>query len=282
MTNKLKRVTAVSLLVFLAACSGTPERPFRLAQTLPDVISGSHRSQANRARDSYRHPLETLEFFGVEPGMTVMEVWPGGGWYTEILAPYLQARGTYIAAGFVTSAEGAPQYRRDLMVDFRAMLAARPDLYGRVSVVELGRPDSWDVVPADSVDRVLTFRNVHNWISGGYEREMFQAFYRALKPGGVLGVVEHRADPAATIEQMKKSGYVTEDYVIRLAEAAGLRLQARSEVNANPRDTKNHPEGVWTLPPSLRLGNQDREKYLAIGESDRMTLKFVKPLLIGH
>jgi len=263
---------------FITACSGWP---LSGGASLAEVIAGDHRTPEFAARDRYRHPRETLEFFGVKPDMTVVEVWPGGGWYTEILAPYLRERGTYYAAGFVVSDADAPAYRRNLTAKFKEKLEARPELYDRVRVTELGRPDRWEACPPGTADLVLTFRNVHNWMGADYERDMFRAFHAALKPGGTLGVVEHRARPGTSLEQMKKSGYVTEEYVIEVATAAGFRLVAKSDVNANPSDTTDHPEGVWTLPPTLRLGEKDRAKYLAIGESDRMTLKFVKPVLLA-
>ena len=246
-------------------------------QALAEVIAGPHRTPAFRSRDLYRRPQQTLEFFGLKPQMSVVEVWPGAGWYAEILAPYLRTRGRYTAAGFAASAPDTNEFRRRLIRDFGAKLETRPDLYDAVVVAELGAPDRWQPAPPRSVDLVLTFRNVHNWMAAGYEQEMFKAFFEMLKIGGSLGVVEHRAPPGTSIEDMKRSGYVTEEYVIRLAEAAGFKLHGRSEINANPRDKAQHPEGVWTLPPILRLGAQDREAYLAIGESDRMTLKFVKP-----
>lgn len=250
----------------------TPEQ-----RALQAAVAAPHRSEAFRARDVYRHPAETLDFFEVRPDLSVVEIWPGTGWYTEILAPLLRERGRYTAAGFVTG-EDATEYRRKVDLDFRAKLAAAPALYDRVQLTELGMPDRWAAVPAGSADRVLTFRNVHNWIAGHYEQSMFDAFYAALKPGGLLGVVEHRARPGTDLEKMRKSGYVTEAYVKELAQQAGFVFIGAAEINANPADTTDHPEGVWTLPPTLRLGVQDRAKYLAIGESDRMTLKFMKPV----
>jgi predicted methyltransferase len=256
-----------------AACAGMSSAP---APSLDAMIAAPHRTPAYVERDPYRHPKETLEFFGVKPHHTVVEVWPGRGWYTEILAPYLRERGNYYAAGFSLAAEDTPRYQRDLTMEFAAKLAAAPELYGRVTHSQLGKPDQWTACPPGTADRVLTFRNVHNWMDGDYELEMFKAFHAALKPGGVLGVVEHRARPGTSREQMVKSGYVTEAHVIEVAEKAGFKLAARSEVNANPKDTTDYPGGVWTLPPVLRLKDADREKYLAIGESDRMTLRFVK------
>ena len=258
----------------LTACAGFTLTP---DWRLDAAIGGEYRTPAYVARDPYRHPKETLEFFGVKPDQVVVEVWPSSGWYTEILAPYLRERGKYYAAGFVVSDENAPEYRRNIAAAFAGKLAERPALYDRVVVTELGRPDRWAACPPGTADLVLTFRNVHNWMSADYEAEMFQAFHAALKPGGTLGVVEHRARPGTSREQMVKSGYVTEAHVIEMAEKAGFKFDAKSQVNANPKDTTDHPEGVWTLPPSLRLKDVDREKYLAIGESDRMTLRFVKP-----
>ena len=269
------RTTALLATVLLSACAGMSSKP---GPSLDAVLAGDHRTPAYVERDKYRHPKETLEFFGLESDQTVVEVWPGRGWYTEILAPYLRERGKYYAAGFAISlvADETPQYMKTINADFATKMAERPDLYSAVTVSELGKPDRWHACPAGTADLVLTFRNVHNWISGGFENEMFKAFHTALKPGGTLGVVEHRAKPGTSLEVMKKSGYVTEAYVIELAEKAGFKLVAKSEINANPKDTTDYPDGVWTLPPVLRLKDKDREKYLAIGESDRMTLKFVK------
>lgn len=273
---KASLIVALFATCLTAACAGRsifspPPSPLEIA------VDNPNRTAEFRARDRYRHPLETLEFFDVKPEMTVVEVWPGAGWYTEILAPLLRGRGDYTAAGFVVSDESSPRWRKDAAEDFAKKFSNMPQLYGHVQITELGAPDRWTMAPAGRVDRVLTFRNVHNWIAGGYEKEMFAAMFTALKPGGVLGVEEHRAKPDATIEQMKQSGYVTEAYVIQLAESAGFKLQAKSEINANPKDSKDYPQGVWTLPPSLRLGEQDKQKYLDIGESDRMTIRFVKP-----
>jgi predicted methyltransferase len=164
-----------------------------------------------------------------------------------------------------------------MQLEYNAKLAAHPDLYDHVTVTELGPSKNWEICPPGSADRVLTFRNVHNWMKGGYEHEMFAAFYRALKSGGVLGVVEHRAAPSSSVESMVQTGYISEEHVIALAVQAGFKLLARSEINSNPTDTKDYPEGVWSLPPTLRIGEHDKAKYLAIGESDRMTLKFIKP-----
>jgi len=247
------------------------------APNLDAVLAGPQRSAENRARDVYRHPAETLAFFGLKPNQHVVEVWPGGGWYAEILAPFLRESGRYTAAAFVTKGSEVPKWRVDMVASLRERFEAEPAVFGNPAITELGIPGSWTAAPSESADLVLTFRNVHNWLKGDYERRMFEAFYKALKPGGVLGVVEHRAKPGTPLEKMIASGYVTEALVIERAEAAGFKLDGRSEINANPKDSTDHPEGVWTLPPSLRLGDVDRGKYVAIGESDRMTLRFVKP-----
>lgn len=238
---------------------------------------GEHRSADNRARNEYRHPIQTLQWFGIEPDMTVVEVWPGGGWYTEILAPYLRDNGKYYAAGFVVDSPDTPDYRKRFQKNFEAKLAAEPALYDKAILKPLGPPESWSPAPAGSADAVLTFRNVHNWMSGEFEQQMFDSFFAMLKPGGILGVVEHRADTGTTLKKMKTSGYVTEEYVMELAKKAGFKLVDETEINANKADNHKHPKGVWTLPPSLRLKDKNRAKYLAIGESDRMTLRFVKP-----
>lgn len=239
---------------------------------LDEALAGAWRSEANRARDAYRHPRQTLEFFGVKPADTVIEIAPGAGWYTEILAPMLKDSGHFIAANAATSSS---DYARRTNEAYRELLDRNAAEFGEVQFVEYD-PAAPELGPADSADVVLTFRNVHNW--GDNAPAMFKAFFDVLKPGGTLGVVEHRAAPGATPEELKGSGYVPVDHVTALAAEAGFSLVAESEINANPKDTHDHEKGVWTLPPSLALGDQDRDKYVAIGESDRMTLKFQKPL----
>lgn len=247
------------------------------ATSLASMLNNPARSEANKTRDGYRHPAETLEFFGVEPTMTVVEIWPGGGWYSEILAPYLKANGSFYAAHFPTSET------RQGYINSRQRFADRiasDESFSKVQLTEFSPLEQSAIAPAGSADVVLTFRNVHNWYMGGSEEALagaFATFYTALKPGGVLGVVDHRLPEDRADEAMATSGYVKESLVIRFAEAAGFELVDYSDINANPNDTADHPSGVWTLPPSLRLGDEDRQKYLAIGESDRFTLKFVKP-----
>ena len=245
------------------------------AMDLEDIIAGPQRAEDNRKRDEFRHPVETLRFFQVAPEMTVVEVWPGMGWYTEILAPYLKDSGKLYAAHFVASSE-VPYFNK-IRGEFSAKLAADPDNYGGVEVVELNPGRSLLAIADGSADRVLTFRNVHNWLRDNSEQKAFELFFKALKPGGMLGVVEHRAPQDKDRQWMLDNGYVTEAYVIELAENAGFTLVERSDINSNPSDNAEHPSGVWSLPPTLRLGDTDREKYLAIGESDRMTLLFAKP-----
>ncbi|HET9428497.1 MAG TPA: methyltransferase type 11 [Allosphingosinicella sp.] len=236
------------------------------------AIAAPTRTPANIARDRYRHPVETLSFFGVEPDDTVVEIWPGAGWYTEILAPYvLQGGGTYYAAANGNGLNGA-----------RSRMTQNPGVYGgiRLASFPTGREGATEPrVPDGSADVVLTFRNVHNWMMGEtpFAEEAFRQMFAMLRPGGTLGVVDHRLPESADSARERTSGYLKTSTVRRLAEAAGFRLVAESEINANPNDTTDHPSGVWTLPPSLRLGDQDRDRYLAIGESDRMTLRFVKP-----
>ncbi|HYE34822.1 methyltransferase [Methylocaldum sp.] len=243
---------------------------------LDRALRGDHRDAGNRDRDQYRHPKETLRFFGLRPDMTVVEISPGRGWYTEILAPVLRADGKLYAVGFGPIQPGMPEYAAKMQKAYEAKLKARPDVYDRVVLTSMQNPKQAEFAPPGTADLVLTFRNVHNWIADGTADDMFKAMHRALKPGGTLGVVEHRAKPGTSPKDMMKTGYVTEDYVIALAEKAGFKLADKSEINANPKDTKDHPEGVWTLPPALRMGEKDRDRYLAIGESDRMTLKFAK------
>jgi predicted methyltransferase len=244
---------------------------------LAEVIAGKQRSETFRARDAARHPLETLRFFGLTPAQTVIEIAPGGGWYTEILAPYLRERGRLYEA--VDSKDAASEEQRRSRARFEEKLAKNPEVYDRVTLGTLpGRDRGFtDIAPPGGADLVLTFRNVHNWIEAGHLDENLRAFFAVLKPGGVLGVEEHRAAPGTSLARIIAGGYVPEDLVIARARDAGFELAGRSEANANPLDTKDHPNGVWSLPPTLRGGDVDRAKFIAIGESDRMTLKFVKP-----
>jgi predicted methyltransferase len=274
----MKRLKTVLLLSTVLACISSPVLAASETEMLLDqAIAGNHREAKNKARDVYRHPKETLLFFGLEANMTVVEIWPGAGWYTEILAPVLRDHGKLYAANLALQSKAVPDIRREFGQEYLKKLAGQPEIYDRVTLTELQAPEYTAIAPRGAADMVLTFRNVHNWAKDGNAEATFKAFYDALKPGGILGVTDHRAKPGTPLQEMIRSGYVTEDYVIELAQRAGFQLVAKSDINANPKDTKDHPKGVWTLPPTLRLGAQDREKYLAIGESDRMTLKFVKP-----
>lgn len=234
------------------------------ADPLKAAVAADHRTVGNVARDPARHPYETLSFFGIKPTDTVVELAPGGGWYTEILAPYLREQGQlYAVAGASTR--------------FKAKMDASA-VYGKVKITTFDAAKGQvEIAPPGSADAVLTFRNVHNWMDNGTAQAVFDAAFKALKPGGVLGIEEHRLPVLHAQDPKAKSGYVHEAVVIKFAETAGFKLAGKSEVNANPKDTADHPDGVWTLPPTYALKDKDRAKYQAIGESDRMTLKFVKP-----
>ena len=244
---------------------------------LKAALAAPHRTPAFVARDGWRHPQETLGFFGLQPGQTVVELSPGAGWYTEILAPLLRERGLLILGANDPASIHA--YYRRAAERLKAKLDARPDVYDRVQVSVFEPPTRLLSVAPGSVDRVLTFRNVHNWAAEGEATVLavFKSVHEALKPGGVFGVVDHRLPPDRVQDAKASSGYVQVAYVRRLAEAAGLRLDAASEINANPKDTADHPGGVWALPPTFANKDADRARYAAIGESDRFTLRFVKP-----
>jgi predicted methyltransferase len=249
----------------------------QVAPQLQAAVSGSWRTPANVVRDVYRHPAQTLSFFGVQPGQTVVEITPGGGWYAEILAPYLREDGQYVAAVVdpqALPAGGGRDYQQRSHDGLTKKFAEAPAQFDRAALVAFNPAAPVLGKPA-SADLVLTFRNVHNWRSNDQADDMFRAFFDVLKPGGTLGVVEHRAK--ADVPADDKSGYVGQAQVIALAEAAGFKLAGSSEVNANARDTTDHPKGVWTLPPSNSHDAADAAKYKAIGESDRMTLRFIKP-----
>jgi predicted methyltransferase len=274
LTNKRPQAFLLAaILLVTASCSTTSTRE-TTALALDNILAGSQRSPENSARDRYRHPKETLLFFGIRPEMRVLEVWPEPGWYTEIIAPLVREHGKYYAA--VIAADPQSKYVTERLSDYQQKLASQPALYGGVEVVTFPS-DGGDVVPPGSLDMVVTFRNIHNWMARNGAQQAFATAYKALKPGGVLGVVEHRGNPAVAQDPKAKSGYVNEDYAIRLIEGQGFRLVGESQVNANPNDTKDYEQGVWTLPPTYRLGDKDREKYTVIGESDRFTLKFIKP-----
>ncbi|KQY86866.1 class I SAM-dependent methyltransferase [Pelomonas sp. Root1444] len=254
-------LTAALATASMAAALGAHAQA---ADPLKAAVAADHRSVGNVARDVYRHPYETLSFFGIKPTDTVVELAPGGGWYTEILAPYLREQGQLYAA------DGGS-------ARFKAKMESL-GVYGKVRITAFDPAKGLlDIAPPGSADAVLTFRNVHNWMGQDKAQDVFNAAFKALKPGGVLGVEEHRLPAARTQDPKAPSGYVQEAAVIRFAEAAGFKLAGKSEVNANPKDTADHENGVWALPPTYTNKDKERAKYQAIGESDRMTLKFVKP-----
>ena len=269
----------------LGACGRNPETPPaaapQKAMTVADAVAGPWRGAADRARDPWRHPAETLGFWGLKPGQTVVEFWPGAGWYTDIVAPYLAANGGRLIAANLEPSDPASA---EIVEAFRAKLAAQPKVYGQVQITAFG-PTSGPVGPAGSADLVLFLRNLHNWMAAGIVEKAFREAFAALKPGGVLGIEEHRAAAGDVQDVLAANGYVQQAYAIRLAQEAGFVLDAASEINANPKDTRDHPFGVWTLPPvglTAPRGQPadptfDRAKYDAIGESDRMTLRLVKP-----
>lgn len=261
-TCKLLVPLAVALLLPAVAGAASAGLSDSTTAALQQAVNGHWRSAANQARDPYRHPVETLQFFGIRPDMTVVEISPGGGYWTEILAPYLKEKGTYYTA---ISARQTDTWKQKL--------EANPEIYGNVKVTLMNE----EIAPEGSADMVLTFRNVHNWMAAGTVDQMFAAFYKALKPGGILGVEEHRASDKVPQDPKASNGYVRQDYTVQLAEKAGFKFVGSSEILANPKDTKDWPKGVWTLPPTLALGDQDRDKYLAIGEADNFVLKFQKP-----
>ena len=275
----LRRVMGAMAVVLIGSFVGAAAAPSTSQDdALTKAISGAQRTDKERARDIYRHPRETLEFFNVKPTDRVIEIEPGGGWYLAILAPYLMQNGTYIAAPYVTgSAKARAEEEQDRSL-LQKRLQGNTAVFGQASVATLTDGHVVGAGAAGSADVVVTFRNLHNWVEDGHLDDNLHAFFEILKPGGVLGVEDHRARPDTPLDAMIRTGYVTEDFVIEHAKAAGFVLEASSPVNNNPKDTKDYTDGVWALPPTLRGGNTDREHYLAIGESDRMTLRFRKPL----
>ena len=269
----------------LAGCGRkTTPTAVRGKLSLDEAVAGVWRDPADKTRDVWRHPAQTLAFFGLKPRMTVVELWPGNGWYTDILAPYLAANGgTLYAAQFEANEPSEPAAKK-IVEAYAAKLAAKPRLYGQVSITSFG-PTSGPIAPAGSADLVLFLRNVHNWMAGGVAEKAFAQAFAALKPGGILGIEEHRADPGGVQDAVAANGYVQEAYVRQLAQEAGFLPDGASEINANPKDTKDYPFGVWTLPPTRLTAPRgeepnpdfDRTAYDAIGESDRMTLRFKKP-----
>lgn len=277
MTQSFKPSCALLLSVFLCSISPAGAATDMATETvLKTILAGDHRSEPNAARDGWRSPLEVLTFFGLRKDMTVVEMWPGSGrYYTEILAPLLRDTGVYYAANFAEDERSFDATRS--IAYFAEKNAERPDLYDQVIVTAFSNTQQ-TIAPSGSADMVLTFRNVHNFTMNEYVDEYFAAMYRALKPGGTLGIVDHRADPDVPRDPRGMNGYLQQDYVIELAADAGFVFEESSEINANPKDIKDYPEGVWSLPPISRLKDTpEADYYLSIGESDRMTLRFRKP-----
>ena len=279
-----------AIVLATSACGGTaPMVAPRVNEALPPAdpatdaklrasLGAAHRPDKERARDVYRHPLETLEFFGLRDTMTVVEISPGGGWYTAVLAPVLREHGKLFVAGGDPNGDPKSEGTQNAQ-GLRVRFQSKPDVFDRVQPVVLREGQPWVFGPPESADFVLTFRNFHNWVEAKTTERVLAAAFAVLKHGGVLGLVDHRASPGGPTDPkvVGDTGYVPEEYVIQLAEKAGFRFAAHSEVNANPKDTKDYPKGVWTLPPSYELGEKDHARYEAIGESDRMTLRLVKP-----
>ena len=284
----MKLVQALSLfaLFVVSAAGSATSQPFVIDREIQAAVDGEWRSADDKARDRYRHPAASLQVWGLEPAMTILEIQPGAGWWTEILAPYAKATGgRYFATAADLSNPKMSEGAKKARADFAARFAAKPDLYGKVELIDWGAVPR--KLPPETFDFILTARSIHGWMQQGptVAQDTFAEFHRALKPGGILAVEQHRANPTGGAAEKPETGYVSEQYVIDLATRAGFELAGKSEINANAKDTRDHPFGVWTLPPALRstaYGSNttdpafDHSKYLAIGESDRMTLKFVK------
>ena len=276
MSNRLNftKFGAIALAAMMAAPVAA-EMDAGTEAKLKAALMSPIRSEANKARDAARHPLETLKFFGVKDTMTVMEIWPSGGWYTEVLAPVLKDKGKFIGAHW--DPEAKSEFVVKAVGQYKEMLAKHPELSKDEMGVLWPASNKMSPAPAGSVDMILTFRNIHNWMAQDLQDKMFASFFATVKPGGYLGVVEHRAAADKPQDPKAASGYVREDFAIALAEKAGFKLVKKSEINANPKDTKDYPKGVWTLPPTYREGDVEKAKFTAIGESDRFTLLFQKP-----
>ena len=269
-------------LLLIGGCASTQTKEERALLDAPSpteaaneklsaAVTAAHRSPENRARDKYRHPQATLAFFGLQDNFTVLEMYPGGGWYTELLAPVLRERGKLL----VTSSDpnGDPEsYGVKRAKELDTLLKAHPEVFDEVEKVIID-DKNLSLGAANSVDMVLVFRSLHGWVQGGSADKHLSEIFRVLRPGGIFGIEGHRGKDG----KEPAGGYIPETKAIELIQSAGFKLDGKSEVNANPNDTKDYPKGVWTLPPNFAEGDKDREKYAAIGESDRFTLRFVKP-----
>jgi len=268
-----KSALFVSLCLLTGVAAAAAEAQKAPDPALVKAVADPARTPKYVARDPARHPVEMLTFFGLTPKMTVVEVWPGGGYWTEILGPYLKTSGHLIAA---VPFRGESAEEDKGTAAWKTKMDAQKDHLGTIKITDLGK-GHYEVAPPNSVDMIVTFRNFHNWMDGAYAEDALKGFYTALKPGGILGIEDHRGLDTKPQDPKAKSGYVRQDYTVEMAKKAGFELVGSSEMNANSKDTKEYPEGVWTLPPTLALGDKDRAKYVAIGESDRYTLKFRKP-----
>lgn len=275
--KRLSSIAALAVLLSTSALAANGPNSMDAATQakLKIVLAGTQRSDENKTRDQYRHPLEMLRFFGFKQDMAVMEIWPGGGWWTEILAPLLKEKGQYFAANLdPDKSEGV----KKSVASFQEKLDKDPASYSKAKVVAISpSTGKSEPVKPGTLDMVLTFRNIHNWMGAGDAKEMFEVMFKSLKPGGYLGVEEHRGRTDKEQDPKASNGYVREDYAIKLIESVGFKLVATSPVGDNPKDTKDYPKGVWTLPPTFAEGDKDRAKYAAIGEADNFTLLFQRP-----
>ena len=278
-TAKTAAPTIASLMAIALTLGGINANAAGTSAAIDDAVSGTQRTPELAARDVYRQPAPVLEFFGIEPGMSVLEIWPGkAGWYTEILAPLVRDDGQLTVAIFGDETDKFRDFMLSANEEFQQKLTTSPDVYDQVEIVSLWAPGQVAIGDDDAYDMVLTFRNLHNWLAWGQTDVILERIYSALKPGGTFGVIDHRANADAEIDPLARSGYVNQQLAIDLITDAGFEFIGSSELLANPKDTADHPRGVWTLPPTLAMGKDaDNSEYLAIGESDRFVLRFRKP-----
>ncbi len=266
----MNKISQIMLVATVASCSALTS----VADSLKTVVSGDHRTEANVIRDVYRNPQETLKFFGITENMTVIESWPGSGWYTEILAAYLKDNGKYIAATYNRNPDTQKSWQARLNKNYDEKFTANKETYGDIKVVSFAPGSDKELAMPGTVDAVLDFRNAHNWVKSAAS-EVPSTWFKSLKKGGIVGIVDHRMDDNKPY--IPANGYIHETQLIEIMEKEGFKFVGKSDVNSNPRDTKDHPKGVWTLPPTLAEKDANRNKYLAIGESDRLVMKFMKP-----
>jgi predicted methyltransferase len=272
---QVSRLLLLTLLIVMQSAGAAANKPED--DSLTNVVADPQRDPQFVARDSARHPAEELRFFGLRRSQSVVELWPGPGYWTEILAPYLAASGRYTVALPITKESALdPKTNAPNTKAWLTLVTTQGARFGVINETLLDA-SHFDVAPAGSADLVLTFRNLHNWMAEGYAPQVLLACFKALKPGGILGIEDHRGRTDQLQDPKAATGYVREDYAIKLAAQAGFEFLGGSEINANNKDTREWPKGVWTLPPTLLLGDEDRDKYLAIGEADNFVLKFRKP-----